>query len=666
MSEPGSDLNTRPMRFWQTVRARMLLIALLPVLILLPLVLASTVKNWIDQFDQVLIAKVSGELTIAHQHLAGLLNGRGASIAALGQSAALAELDGDQAGIQAFLDVHRLSLGLDFIYYTDGYDLTLVSPDGGRIEETARWPVVDAALSGRANAVIDIFDGATLSMLSPDLADHARLPLVETQAAVPTTRTEEARGMIVHAAAPAPNGALVGGTLLNRNLDFIDEINTLVYPESRIRNGGQGTATIFLEDVRISTNVRLFEDVRALGTRVSAAVRSRVLDDGQVWLDRAFVVNDWYVSAYEPIIDSFGQRVGMLYVGFLEAPFKAQERRTLIEIGATLLLVLGVSVPMLLWWAQGIFAPLERMNAAITRVERGDLGARSGHGAARDEIGRVAGHLDALLDQLQERDRRLRASAEELEARVKDRTRDLQAANTQLEATTRQLIVSEKLAAIGEITAGVAHEINNPLAVIQGNLDVVREDLGDGAEALRTEFNLIQDQIQAIHILITKLLRFARPEEYADSGIGIDPDDVIRDTMPLVNHLLAKSAVNVTLDLGAIRPVAMNQTELQQVLINLMVNAIQAMPDGGQLHLLTTLKEDVVVIEVRDTGSGMPPEVQARVFDPFFTTKRSAGTGLGLSISRDLITRASGRIEVMSAPGKGTMFRIFLPVVPQV
>ncbi|MGB5838322.1 MAG: ATP-binding protein, partial [Albidovulum sp.] len=128
----------------------------------------------------------------------------------------------------------------------------------------------------------------------------------------------------------------------------------------------------------------------------------------------------------------------------------------------------------------------------------------------------------------------------------------------------------------------------------------------------------------------------------------------------------AKSAVDVTLDLGATRPVAMNQTELQQVLINLMVNAIQAMPDGGQLHLLTTLKEDVVVIEVRDTGSGMPPEVQARVFDPFFTTKRSAGTGLGLSISRDLITRASGRIEVMSAPGKGTMFRIFLPVVPQV
>ncbi len=224
--------------------------------------------------------------------------------------------------------------------------------------------------------------------------------------------------MVVHAAAPARGGALVGGILLNRNLAFIDEINTLVYPASRLDEGGQGTATIFLDDVRISTNVRLFEDVRALGTRVSAAVRARVLDEGQVWLDRAFVVNDWYVSAYEPIVDTFGARVGMLYVGFLDAPFKAAERQTLFEIVATLMIVLAVSVPILLRWAQGIFAPLERMNAAIEKVEKGDLGARTGMASADDEIGRVATHLDNLLDQLQERDRALRDWAEELEARV--------------------------------------------------------------------------------------------------------------------------------------------------------------------------------------------------------------------------------------------------------
>ena len=630
----------------------MLVIALLPALILLPMVLAYTVKSWIERLDDVLIDKVAGELTIAHQHLADLLNGRRTGIEALGQSVDFASARDDPAALAALLEAKRAALGLDFLYFIVGDSAA----------EAARWPVIADALNGQAGAEIDIFSGDDLAARSPALAERALLPLVPTVAAVPTERTEEERGMVVHAAAPAMGGALVGGTLLNRNLAFIDEINNLVYPSGRITESGQGTATIFLEDVRISTNVRLFEDVRALGTRVSAAVRARVLDEGQVWLDRAFVVNDWYVSAYEPIVDSFGQRVGMLYVGFLEAPFVAAERRTLIEIAVALGVVLMVSVPVLLRWARGIFAPLERMNAVIGAVEAGDLSARSGQPVPDDEIGRVAGHLDHLLDQIEDRDRRLRDWAGELEKRVAERTRDLEEANRQIEATTKQLIVSEKLAAIGEITAGVAHEINNPLAVIQGNLDVVRDDLGARAEPLKTEFTLIQEQIQAIHILVSKLLRFARPEEYADSGTGNDPDDVIRDTMPLVQHLLAKANVDVGLDLKAGAVVAMNQIELQQVLINLMVNAIQAMPDGGRLDLTTKAENGKVRITVTDTGAGMEEAVLSRIFDPFYTTKRSEGTGLGLSISRNLVTRGGGTISVDSAKGKGTRFDILLPV----
>lgn len=630
----------------------MLVIALLPALILLPMVLVYTVKSWIDRLDDVLIDKVAGELTIAHQHLDGLLDGRRTGIEALGQSAAFASARDDPAALADLLAARREVLGFDFLYFVGG----------DRADEAARWPVIAAALDGQARAEIDIFRADDLMARSPVLAERARLSLVPTVAAVPTDRTEEDRGMVVHAAAPAFGGALVGGTLLNRNLAFIDEINSLVYPSGRITQSGQGTATIFLDDVRISTNVRLFEDVRALGTRVSAAVRERVLDEGQVWLDRAFVVNDWYVSAYEPIVDSFGKRVGMLYVGFLEAPFVAAERRTLIEIAAALAIVLIVAVPILLRWARGIFAPLERMNAVIGAVEAGDLSARSGQPVPEDEIGRVAGHLDHLLDQIEDRDRRLRDWAGELEKRVAERTHDLEEANRQIEATTKQLIVSEKLAAIGEITAGVAHEINNPLAVIQGNLDVVRDDLGARAEPLKTEFTLIQEQIQAIHILVSKLLRFARPEEYADGGTGNDPDDVIRDTMPLVQHLLAKANVEVRLALDAGAVVAMNQTELQQVLINLMVNAIQAMPDGGRLDVTTVREGAKVRITVGDTGTGMEKEVLSRIFDPFYTTKRSEGTGLGLSISRNLVTRGGGTISVESSPGKGTRFDILLPV----
>lgn len=641
-----------PIPFRRSVRARLLAIALLPLLIVLPLLLAMAARNWSARFDEVLIAKIHGELTIAHQHLAGLLQGQGAGIAALAGSAEFArEVRG--TGFAAWLATERTRLGLDF--------LDLLAPGDAAGTGAGRWPVVQAARAGQQAVAIDIFSAGQLARLDPALAERAHIALVPTRAAVPTQRQLEDRGMVVQAAAPAPGGVLVGGVLLNRNLDFIDAMNDLVYP-----GGSQGTATLFLDDVRISTNVRLFADVRALGTRVSAAVRARVLDQGEVWLDRAFVVNDWYVSGYEPIIDSFGARVGMLYVGFLDAPYAAAERRSLIRIGLIVLGVVALAVPVLLIWARGIFAPLERMTAVLARVEAGEAGARVAASGGRDEIARVAARLDTLLDQVAEREQRLREHGETLEARVAARTRDLEAANRQLDATTRQLIISEKLAAIGEITAGVAHEINNPLAVIQGNIDVVRDDLGPRAEPLRTEFTLIQQQIQAIHILVTKLLRFARPEEYAETGTGHDPDGVIRDTMPLVRHLLSKAGVALTLDLESAGTVSINPTELQQVLVNLIVNAVQAMPEGGPLQIVSrSVRREGsawVEISVSDSGVGMTAAVLARIFDPFYTTKRGQGTGLGLSISHTLVARAGGDLRATSAPGQGSRFVIALPV----
>src|SRR3546814_2093946 len=134
------------------------------------------------------------------------------------------------------------------------------------------------------------------------------LDLVPTPNAVPTDRNVETRGMVVQSSTPVVlpggrQGALVGGMLLNQNLEFIDTINALVYREASLPEGSQGTATLFLDDVRISTNVRLFEGRRALGTRVSSIVRRTVLGKGETWLDRAFVVHDWYISGSEPIVD---------------------------------------------------------------------------------------------------------------------------------------------------------------------------------------------------------------------------------------------------------------------------------------------------------------------------------------------------------------------------
>ncbi|SDX34898.1 sensor histidine kinase [Celeribacter indicus] len=642
-----------------SVRVRLLVIALLPMLVLLPLMLGGTMWRWSGKLDDLLVNKVTGDLTIADQYLGRLVEMSGERLDAVAGSVPFRDaLDRGEAG--AFLAATQARLGLDFLY---------LLPEGGTQAGFGAddWPVIGAAMAGRWHSAVDIFDHAELEALAPGLTAQAEIPLVPTRAAVPTDRNAESRGMVIHSAAPVTlpggtRGALVGGLLLNRNLEFIDTINALVYREQSLPAGSQGTATLFLDDVRISTNVRLFENVRALGTRVSAEVRAQVLDEGRIWLDRAFVVNDWYISAYEPILDSRGDRVGMLYVGFLEAPFRQAKITSVLMLSAAFLLITLLSVPVFLRWARHVFRPLEAMTRTIAQVEAGDLTARNAAGRGQGEIAQVAAHLDDLLDRLQARDRELRDWAESLEAKVEERTADLRAANRQLERTTERLIMSEKLAAVGEITASVAHEINNPVAVIQGNLELARHRLGAEGDKVSEEFRLIDDQVYRIGVIVSKLLQFARPEEYSGTANQILPAEVVADCLVLTRHQIDSAGLVTQERLAGLARVLMSRTELQQVVVNLILNAVHAMPQGGVLSVATKDAADGVRITISDTGTGIATDVLPRIFDPFFTTKQAQGTGLGLSISQQLVSRAGGRITVQSRPGEGSRFDIFLPV----
>ncbi|UWR63799.1 cache domain-containing protein [Phaeobacter inhibens] len=651
----------------KSVRLRLLLLALLPLSVVMPLLLVVAMARWNADYDNVLIVNVESDLKIADQYLRQLQANSGDDLAAIASSTQFAKVL--RAPLQdqlRFLDQRRQALRLDFLYY-----LPMRNID----RDARRWPVISRAAQGDLASEIDIFAAADLDVISADLRDRARIPLIETEAAAPTTRPAEDRGMVIHSAAPVTTpgseGVLVAGRLLNRDLDFIDTINALVYLGDSHRISRKGTATLFLDDTRISTNVRLFEDVRALGTRVSQAVRDAVLGDGQTWLDRAFVVNDWYISGYLPLTDSFGKRVGMLYVGFLEAPFAAAKVSAYWTVVLSFLSVLLLSAPLFLWLAKGIFAPLEQMSHTMARVERGDLAARNGNVGRRDEIGQVAAHLDSLLDQVQDRDQKLRDWAGELNARVDQRTAELRAANEKLEATYKQLVMSEKLASIGEITAGVAHEINNPIAVIQGNVDVMRMTLGSATEEVETELALIDDQILRISAIVGKLLQFARPTEFGTFEERLDLAPVVSDCLVLVDHVVTKQDIAVTKQFGETPAVRIDPGELQQVVINLILNAVQAMEGSGQLLLtLREMDRDNVsgaCLEVADTGSGIAEKDLPSVFNPFYTTKLGEGTGLGLSISQTLIQRAGG---VISAENRvedgeiiGAVFSIWLPAV---
>ncbi|MGD1886734.1 MAG: cache domain-containing protein, partial [Cohaesibacteraceae bacterium] len=571
-------------------------------------------------------------------------------------------LQGGGDGLLAFLSERQQIAQLDFLVPFSVGDPNIPAS----IRQLAQQSSANSARAGLA-----LLSQAELHQLGEELADRAVIDLVETEAARALDRTKESRGLVLLAVYEEPRSGtiLAGGRLLNQNLAVIDTMNDLIYrDQGEGANQRAGTTTLFLDDVRISTNVRLFEGERALGTRVSEVVWQQVMGEGRPWLDRAFVVNDWYISGYVPLTDISGDRIGMLYTGFLEAPFSEQRSSTVLTLVLAFLAVVSVSVPIFLKLAQGVFSPLEKMTAAMDRVGAGELSARIGRVERKDEIGQVANHLDQLLDQVQERDERLRTYAQDLNEQVEKRTEELRDANQQLEATFAQLVVSEKLASIGEITAGVAHEINNPVAVIQGNLEVIRNGLGDEASDYKIEFDLIDTQAHRINTIVSKLLSFSRSDALSDLPIQVSPRTIVDDTAILVAADLRNDAIDLHRIHGADTPdILVVATELQQVLVNLIINAAQAIGSDGKVEVETLAGAHNgvpgAIIRVSDTGKGIDPDKLAHVFDPFFTTKLGEGTGLGLSISQTLVQRAGGHISAYSTLGEGAVFEVWCPAV---
>ncbi|TNF58981.1 MAG: HAMP domain-containing protein [Burkholderiales bacterium] len=654
----------------RSVRNKLLAMALLPLLVVFPLlVLAIAVWSSLT-YERLLITKVRSDLAVARGYFDQVLTEVGSGTRGVARSQRLlrAMTGGDLA---ARLAAERGELGLDLLQLYPADSARDILPAGVSV-------LLDQSLRVTSRpAQLVRLSRDEMARLAPHLLPRLQIPLVPTRNAAPDGRGNEDRALMLLSLQPVSDGTdrprawLVGGLLLNQNLAFIDHINRIVYPEGALPFGSEGTATLFLDDVRITTNVRLFQDQRAIGTRVSQQVRDQVLGRGQTWLDRAFVVNDWYVSAYEPLLDAQGRRVGMLYVGFLESPFRWVRHAMLAAMGLIFLVVLALSALLSIRWARSIFRPVEQMNRTMQRIEEGDAAARVGALPARDELGALAGHLDQLLDVIDEKTGALRRWAEELDRKVAERTRELEASNASLQMAQQQLVKSEKLAAIGQLTASIAHEINNPIAVMQGNLDLIRDTLGEQAQPVQAELRLLDGQVERMRLIVTQLLQYARPTEYAGYVESLDLNRTVHDCLVLVSHLLAQSHIEVQLALSARQRVGFNRQELQQVIINLLINGIQAMPRGGTLRLITEDRDGGTgdrgaVLRVMDSGTGLAPGVAEHLFRPFFTTKND-GNGLGLWISLGLVERYGGSIEAANRTDghSGAVFSVCLLTEPQ-
>ena len=412
-----------------------------------------------------------------------------------------------------------------------------------------------------------------------------------------------------------------------------------------------------------------------MGTRVSNEVRTRVLEDGHIWIDRAFVVNDWYISSYEPIIDVDGNRVVILYAGFFDAPFRRDLWQVLGVLVSMFLGLMLLSARVAVRGANTIFKPIESISNVVQATQKGQPG-RVGKIALKDEIGVLAKELDSMLDLLKVRKQEIQDFADQLENKVVERTAELQEKNDDLartiqllRETSQQLVVAEKLAALGSLTASLAHEINNPTAVILGNLDVLAAELGSIDKPVKDELNMAIELVYRIKNIVDRLLQYARPDEYAGYITKVNLNELIKNSRKLIRHLENEDFFKVELDLQATKQVEISAQEFQQVIVNLMVNAIHALSDSGDgLVLIKTRNGDDkgVVVCVHDNGECIPEEALGEVFNPFYSTKQPGeGTGLGLSVSYSMIRRFGGNITVESGPEKGTQFSVWILKGPE-
>jgi signal transduction histidine kinase len=570
---------------------------------------------------------------------------------------------GDRSRLVGELDLIRRREGLDILNLTDRQGRLLVrsaSPATGESSESSPpLPFLREVLDGQDFSGTLLIRKNLLREEGEELAARARI-----ENPGPGAWAVETRGMfLVGATAPHDEdgevlGCLYGGVLLNGNLALVDRIREIVYGSETFEGTEIGSATIFLGDLRVATTIRFKDGQRAIGTRVSKEVADAVLNRSKTWLARAQVVDRWYLTAYEPILDHAGRPLGALYVGLLEAPFDSLKKNAWLTLLCLLLLGGGLGYLLAREISRHLSKPILQLSRSAERVAAGERDIRLPL-PGKDEIGHLTAAFNRMTVALGQRDQELASLTRDLEQQVARRTAQLEGKSLELIRTQEELLRSEKLAAIGSLAAGVAHEINNPAAIVRGNVEILLMEIPPG-EPGREEAEEILKQTERISRITENMLAFAREQAIHPDQVGVN--SIIEDILTQISHQVPLAEVQIRRQLDAAIPSVTGDGErLRQVFTNILVNALQAMDGQGTLSISSRVDEDAVEIRFADTGPGIPPEIREKIFNPFFTTKKR-GTGLGLSVSYGIVKALGGSIAVESTVGQGSIFMVRLPI----
>lgn len=647
-------------RFQSALRYKLLALVLLPLLAAMLGTLGYTLYWFHGYTERSLNVALRDQLASARQAVREFQDERQLALQQLAESAQFhASIKRrNRAAIQRTLARLREAEDFAFLHVT-GLAGNWLYEDAPLNRASKPSALTDRAGRGLPGAALELFREEDLRRESASLVQQARIE---------TASEQSATGLVLRVVQPITDEEgrvsmiLDGGVLLNRNNAAIHAIGHRVLGAASFPDAAEPIVAILLGDTRIAT---LDRDVNArVGTH--APVRADPIDARRALRER--LGDATYVSAYGTLYDIDNQPIGALQIGV-----RARALRFAYYRSAAVLLSLFFCATLVAAWVavrgvRRLLVPVERMTAVV-RATRAGEDRRIGAVDTHDEIAELARQFDTMLDQLSARNREVRRAAAALEDKVAERTHELERKNVELRATIRlleetreQLVLADKLSALGKMAAGIAHEINNPAAVILGNLDVLTAELGERAAPVAGEIDLIARQVERIRHIVTSLLQFARARPGAGGIADVRVNQLVDDVAPLVAHALKSKSIRLERRLDAAGVVAINAFDFEQVLINLIVNAAHACRSGGTIEIATADTPDGgALVSVHDDGCGIPPEHLGHIFDPFFTTDPQHGAGLGLSVSYGLVQRHGGKITVESVPGRGTVFRVLLP-----
>jgi two-component system NtrC family sensor kinase len=549
----------------------------------------------------------------------------------------------------------REKYNLDFLTVTDEQGIVLFRARNPLVsgDDQSSDALVSRALRGETASATQIVPREKLVLESPELAERAYFVLKNTPKAKPTSKSDEDSGMVLKVVAPIFDhkeriiGTLYGGVLINRSYDIVDSIKETVYKGEVYAGKDIGTATIFQWDVRISTNVTELDGSRAIETRVSESVYDAVLINGKSWIDRAFVVRDWYITAYEPIRDIEGRIIGILYVGILEEPYIIMRQKIIWSMLKYLIIAVAVAMGIAFLLGRQITKPIAHLVHATRQIYNGFIPSTVKI-TSKDEIGILSESFNSMSHKLKQ----TLDEKDKAYAKLKD-------------LNVRYL----------ELLGFVTHELMQPLGVLKGYLTMMQQSFSGKRLSPEQKEHAVVTMLRNVNMLVDMSQTYLQLSKIESGQLEIQKErtniynDIIIPAVESARPKLMVEEMELVID---------NENSLDKVDVwadpillrivynNLISNAIKYGKRRGKIFIGFRENESAFQFNVKNEGEGIPADKLDVIFEKFTrlgepSMRKQRGTGLGLYNTKEIVTKHGGKIWAESAQGEWTDIIFTLP-----